>query len=115
MAEIAETYLPLSPSLSAAVQNFAGGAVASLVTQSVIVPIDVVSQRLMVAGMLDPTICNWQSLSFSRSLHVKGLALHFFATGCTIKSTTGDLAQRSDADFLKCREKKREPTFAGAR
>ena len=34
----------------AGLSNLFAGAVASLVTQSVIVPIDVVSQRLMVAG-----------------------------------------------------------------
>ena len=35
---------------SAAAANFVAGATASLVTQSVVVPIDVISQRLMVAG-----------------------------------------------------------------
>lgn len=42
----------LAPTASAAsaMSNFAGGAFASLLTQSVVVPIDVVSQRLMVAG-----------------------------------------------------------------
>ena len=36
---------------AAAAANFVAGGTASLVTQSVIVPVDVVSQRLMVAGM----------------------------------------------------------------
>lgn len=40
-----------SEAATAGLSNFFAGAVASLVTQSVIVPIDVVSQRLMVAGM----------------------------------------------------------------
>ena len=35
---------------AAAAANFVAGGTASLVTQSVIVPVDVVSQRLMVAG-----------------------------------------------------------------
>ena len=30
--------------------NFAAGGTASLITQSVIVPVDVVSQRIMVSG-----------------------------------------------------------------
>ena len=36
----------------AGLANSFAGAVASMVTQSVVVPIDVVSQRLMVAGMV---------------------------------------------------------------
>ena len=35
---------------AAGLSNFCAGAFASLVTQSVIVPVDVVSQKLMVAG-----------------------------------------------------------------
>ena len=48
----AEPASRLAPTASAAsaMSNFAGGAFASLLTQSVVVPIDVVSQRLMVAG-----------------------------------------------------------------
>jgi solute carrier family 25 protein 44 len=39
-----------SEAATAGFANFFAGAVASLVTQSVIVPIDVISQKLMVAG-----------------------------------------------------------------
>ena len=35
---------------AAAAANFAAGGTASLITQTVIVPVDVISQRLMVAG-----------------------------------------------------------------
>jgi solute carrier family 25 protein 44 len=47
-----ETAARLAPSEAgqAGLSNLFAGAFASLVTQSVIVPIDVVSQRLMVAG-----------------------------------------------------------------
>ena len=47
-----ETAARLAPSEAGQVglSNLFAGAFASLVTQSVIVPIDVVSQRLMVAG-----------------------------------------------------------------
>lgn len=47
-----DTAARLAPSEAgqAGLSNLFAGAVASLVTQSVIVPIDVVSQRLMVAG-----------------------------------------------------------------
>ena len=51
VADQAELYSPSAP-VASAITNFAGGAIASLVTQSVVVPIDVVSQRLMVAGKL---------------------------------------------------------------
>lgn len=42
--------LELSPTTLAGVSNFGAGACASLATQAVIVPLDVVSQRLMVQG-----------------------------------------------------------------
>ena len=48
----------------AGLANSFAGAVASMVTQTVVVPIDVVSQRLMVAGMV-------------RQLHSHGLCLEF--------------------------------------
>ena len=38
---------------AAAAANFAAGGTASLITQSIIVPVDVISQRLMVLGRLD--------------------------------------------------------------
>lgn len=50
-AEPAASIAP-TPSAAAALANFVGGATASLITQSVVVPVDVVSQRLMVAGKL---------------------------------------------------------------
>eukprot|EP00240_Pyramimonas_obovata_P014578 CAMPEP_0118927730 /NCGR_PEP_ID=MMETSP1169-20130426/5145_1 /TAXON_ID=36882 /ORGANISM="Pyramimonas obovata, Strain CCMP722" /LENGTH=190 /DNA_ID=CAMNT_0006869559 /DNA_START=190 /DNA_END=758 /DNA_ORIENTATION=- len=40
--------LHLTPTTQASLDNFMGGALASLASQSVVVPIDVVSQRLMV-------------------------------------------------------------------
>jgi len=42
--------LGLRDTTVAGLSNFAGGAVASLATQSIVVPIDVVSQRQMMAG-----------------------------------------------------------------
>ena len=39
---------------AAGLSNFCAGATASLITQSVIVPVDVVSQKLMVAGLPAP-------------------------------------------------------------
>ncbi|KAF6265949.1 putative mitochondrial carrier protein [Scenedesmus sp. NREL 46B-D3] len=42
--------LDIAPSALAGVSSFVGGAAGSLSTQAVVVPIDVVSQRLMVAG-----------------------------------------------------------------
>lgn len=47
--EQAEAAAP-NPATAAAAANFAAGGTASLITQSVIVPVDVVSQRIMVAG-----------------------------------------------------------------
>lgn len=47
----------------AGLANSFAGAVASMVTQSVIVPIDVVSQRLMVAGEQASLGANGQSSS----------------------------------------------------
>lgn len=44
------SHLDASPAALAAVSSFVGGAAASLSTQVVIVPVDVVSQRLMVQG-----------------------------------------------------------------
>ena len=42
----------LGPAETAAIASSVGGGVASLATQSVIVPVDVVTQRLMVAGSI---------------------------------------------------------------
>ena len=49
-AEVAErtSGLGLSPVTSGSVTNFVGGAAASLASQLVVVPVDVVSQRLMI-------------------------------------------------------------------
>lgn len=52
------TRIAPTPSAASAISNFVGGALASLVTQSVVVPIDVVSQRLMIAGKRDPCIAS---------------------------------------------------------
>lgn len=65
-AEPASRLAP-TPSAASAMANFAGGAIASMVTQSVVVPLDVVSQRLMVAGESSTPDCDvfeskWGSL-----------------------------------------------------
>ena len=57
------TGLHLTPTTQASLDNFVGGALASFASQSVVVPIDVISQRLMVqvrAPPLRPTYYPWR-------------------------------------------------------
>ena len=72
---------------AAGTANFFAGAVASLVTQSIIVPVDVVSQRLMVndrSPQAAATASGHSSNSISssaKSAHARGLSTAAFAAG----------------------------------
>ena len=75
---------------AAGTANFFAGAVASLVTQSIIVPVDVVSQRLMVndrnpqatpAPSGHSTSTSSSSSSSAKSAHARGLSTAAFAPG----------------------------------
>lgn len=69
---------------AAGTANFFAGAVASLVTQSIIVPIDVVSQRLMVndrSPQAAPTPSGPSTSSSTKSSHARGLSTATFAPG----------------------------------
>ena len=71
---------------AAGTANFFAGAVASLVTQSIIVPVDVVSQRLMVndhspQAAPAPSGHSSSSSSSTKSAHVRGVSTAAFAPG----------------------------------
>ena len=72
---------------AAGTANFIAGAVASLVTQSIIVPVDVVSQRLMVndrspqAAPAPSGPSSSSSSSVAKSSHARGLSTAAFAPG----------------------------------
>ncbi|KAL3159869.1 hypothetical protein ABBQ38_010269 [Trebouxia sp. C0009 RCD-2024] len=74
-----------SDTQAAGTANFFAGAVASLVTQSIIVPVDVVSQRLMVNDrhpQAAPAPASHSSSSSSaKPAHARGLSTAAFAPG----------------------------------
>ena len=71
---------------AAGLSNFCAGAFASLVTQSVIVPVDVVSQKLMVAGPAAQPATAVKSADGFPSLRATTLACSFHQ--CFVKGAT---------------------------